>query len=135
MHIKVIQPSVFALLKLKSWCADRSRTKDLRDFYFITFNYFEFIDAEARIYATNAPHRDLLDLDNFDFTCAGAQLLGRDLQQIDKEACCEIIEDITSIADMQNLYETLAWVSNIKTTMAERIILSLRQGITKTRPK
>jgi predicted nucleotidyltransferase len=83
--VKVIKPSLFALLKLVSYLEDNSRTKDLKDFYFMASQYFDIIDANSRIYADNAPDADILEKDEFDWTVAGAELIGRDCIAIDRQ--------------------------------------------------
>ena len=129
IKLRVINPAAFALLKLKSWGEDNSRTKDLRDFYFIAFNYFDLIDADARIYNEGAPDSDLRDSDDFDFICAGAELIGRDASRINKSLSQQLIAEIINTGNNHRLYNAMGTANNIKYTMAERILTSFAKGI------
>jgi predicted nucleotidyltransferase len=79
--LKVIRPCWFALLKLKSFMDNPSRTKDLIDLFFVIDHYFEFIDEERRLYGSDATDADVFSHEPFDIRIAGATLLVRDCHE------------------------------------------------------
>lgn len=77
--VKVATFASIVLLKLLAWHDKTDRTDDLRDIWFIFDNYTELI-PESRLYGENAMDIDILDGNaDFDWTAAGARLVGRDI--------------------------------------------------------
>jgi predicted nucleotidyltransferase len=76
--LKVIRPCWLAMLKLKSYIDNPSRTKDLIDVFFIIDHYLDFIDEEKRLYGQNATDADVFSIEPFDVRIAGAVLIVRD---------------------------------------------------------
>jgi predicted nucleotidyltransferase len=127
--IKIIKPELFALLKIVSFIQTPSRTKDLKDFYFIADNYFEIIDADAKIYAPNGIDADILLPEDYDFTVAGAELIGRDCSRIDDQLSNQIMAMINDYNTEDQLSIDLVSTCNIKGDLSQRIISGLSDGI------
>ena len=66
-------------MKLIAWNENRpKRATDALDLLHLIRNYLD-PDNQSRLYMD---HSDLIDADNFDYECAGARLLGRDIASI-----------------------------------------------------
>jgi len=126
--VRVIVPPIFALLKWSSFLDDNSRTKDLKDFYFLAQNYFDIIDAEKRVYATAAPDADILSDDDFDYTVAGAKLIGRDCARIDQSLSRTIAERITADLD-DRVTLGLIQSCNLNFAMSKKLLTGFISGI------
>jgi predicted nucleotidyltransferase len=133
LTVKVINPPLFAILKLTSYIADPSRTKDLEDFYFITNNYFEIIDADTIIYDSNGTDADILLQDNFDYTQAGAELIGRDCSRLNIELAKHILTIINKKNTDGKISIALASACNIKGDISQQILTGLADGISLVR--
>ncbi len=127
--VKVIKPPLFALLKMLAYLDDNSRTKDLKDFYFVADNYLDIIDADARVYADAAPDADILEKENFDCIAAGAELIGRDCVNIDKQLSSEIAALISANNKNDKLVIALSRACALSPANAERIISGMLNEI------
>lgn len=79
--LKVVTFAGIVLLKFLAWNDRSDRTDDLRDIWFLFDNYTELID-KGRIYGNKGLDSDLIAGDEgFDWTEAGARLIGRDISR------------------------------------------------------
>lgn len=127
--VKVIKPPLFALLKLISYLSDNSRTKDLKDFYFVVNHYLDIIDTDARVYADAAPDADILEAENFDCIVAGAELIGRDCVDIDKQLSSEIAAFISSNNENDKLVIALSRACALSPITSKRMISGMLNEI------
>lgn len=88
-------------LKLLAWQDNPHRTRDLEDIYLILRRYIE-AGHEARL--EGGVDADLVAVDDFDYDCASASLLGRDLARAMSPPA---IQQILPIVD--NLTAPAAW--------------------------
>ncbi len=127
--VKIIKPPLFALLKLISYLDDNSRTKDLKDFYFVANNYFDITDVGARVYADAGPDADILEKENFDYIVAGAELIGRDCGSIDKQLSSEIAALISAYNENDKLTIALSKACALSPTNSKRVISGMLNEI------
>lgn len=127
---KVINPALFALLKLQAWGSDPFRTKDLLDFYYIADNYFELIDADVRVYEPTGIDADILDDPAFDYLCGAARLIGRDTARVDCQVVQRIAEHLKSTSTYGGLVEALSQLAlRSNFSLAIRTVDALFAGI------
>ena len=120
--VKIIKPHWLALLKLQSFVENPDeRDRDLQDLYFLVRNYFDCIDQESRLYASDGIDHDLLEADNFDFELAGVTLICRDCRRFDSETTDKIIAFIRAF-DQPRLITALSNAAKIDYNKAKLII-------------
>ena len=108
LNVLVASPRSLAALKLISW-KDRApeNTKDAIDLNFIIQNYLDIGNHER----LQDEHSDLV-VEDFDYVCAGARLLGRDIAKVlSKQAIIEvkrILEAQTMEGDRYPLVEDMS---------------------------
>jgi len=79
--VKVATLSGIVLLKFLAWHDRKDRTDDLRDIWFIFDNYTQLI-SQHRLYDDGGSDADIVQgNDRFDWTEAGARLVGRDVMR------------------------------------------------------
>ena len=127
--IKVMKPHWLAMLKMQSYIENPyEREKDLQDVYFIAKNYLECIDLEKRIYADNGIDRDILNMDSFDITVAGAVLAARDCRR-DNPVITENIADRIKRFEDCDLPMAFSRCNKISLAFAKAIIAGLSESI------
>ena len=91
LDVLVASPAGLAIMKLTAW-AERpeERKRDARDLAHIIENYLDVGNYERLL----EDHRDLVEVENFDYVRAGARLLGRDIARIAKPETKTKIEEI-----------------------------------------
>jgi predicted nucleotidyltransferase len=89
--IKISSRPGLAIMKLIAWNDNRSGcAKDALDILHVIRNYLD-ANNQHRLYKE---HSDLIEADNFDYECAGARLLGRDIASIASPEVLELLESI-----------------------------------------
>jgi len=89
LELKVATLPGLAALKVLAW-ADRQADRDAHDLHVVATRYLEAGNLDRFF----AEHDDLVEVDDFDFDRAGAQLLGRDVRQELGEAVAETVDAI-----------------------------------------
>lgn len=133
LEIKFPSPSGLALIKLIAWHEKYpEREKDAEDLFLIMSNYLDAGTSE-RLYDQE---RDLLEMDNFDYTLTGARLLGRDLAGISHKTTIKVVLNIINretdeqhsklVLDLigknySKSVEALSMLKELKTGILERI--------------
>ena len=91
LESKFLSPSGMALMKLISWDEKYpEREKDAEDLFLLMSSYLDAGNSK-RLYDKE---KDLLEMDNFDYTLSGSRLLGRDLAMISNKATIKVVFDI-----------------------------------------
>lgn len=87
--LNVVSLEGLALLKIISW-GDRptERERDAKDLWLVMNEYLKFNDEQ--LFGDTAEHADLLEDEDFDYTNAGARMLGRNISRIASETTCNI---------------------------------------------
>ena len=108
LDIQFATPAGLAVLKIVAW-RDRSPGggKDAQDLAYLMSNYLD-AGNQKRL---SDDHEDLLDVDDFDYERAGAQLLGRDMAKMmmpqTREVVLQILEGETSVQIRHRLVEDM----------------------------
>lgn len=94
LHIRVASIPGLTILKLISW-ADRPhlRTRDAIDLSFILDHYLDAGNNE-RLFEE---HKDLVEVEGFDYVRAGARLLGRDIAKIGEPETLRRLREILAM--------------------------------------
>lgn len=93
IKIRVPSRAGLAILKLIAWGENPARRKDALDILHL-IRYYLDSNNEKRLYEQDS---DIMDDDNFDYECAGAMLLGRDIASIASSRTIKAIDDIIRV--------------------------------------
>ena len=94
LDILVASAAGLTIMKFIAW-ADRphERSRDAQDVAYILDRYLDVGNVER----FQKDHKDLVDVENFDYVLAGARLLGRDIARIGKPETIARIREILAI--------------------------------------
>ena len=126
-----------ALLKLIAW-DDRRFERDAQDLGLIMNHYLD-AGNDYRLYEDNAGCADLLQENDFDYTKASAQVLGREVGRLLTDDSRLVIEAVVSEATDENASGALA-LAMVRNNanyhgdfdVAFEMLVMLRQGILET---
>lgn len=134
LEIPFVSPAGWALLKLISW-KDRDlskRVKDAQDLALILQHYAE-VGNDERLYSEES---SLFQEEGYDFGCAGARLLGRDLAAIAKPGTVQsVLETLAQETSKQSEYRLVAEMNTNRIAVVEnfefhlKLLQKLKQGI------
>jgi len=93
IKIRIPSRAGLAVLKLIAWGENPARRKDALDILHL-IRYHLDSNNEKRLYEQDS---DIMDVDNFDYECAGAMLLGRDIASIASPRTLKVIDDILQV--------------------------------------
>ncbi len=93
LNIRIPSGAGLAILKLIAWNENPARRKDAPDILHLIRNYLNS-NNDSRLYDEDS---DLVESADFDYECAGARLLGRDMASIASPQTLKTIADILNI--------------------------------------
>jgi predicted nucleotidyltransferase len=130
--INVPSRAGLAIMKLIAWDENPARAKDALDLLHLIRNYLISSD-ESRLYNG---HADLIETDDFDYECAAARLMGRDMASIaSQQALIEIDRILTLETNDDSDYRLISDMLGIGTEREYhfdevlRLIVNLKKGI------
>ena len=119
LDILIASPAGLTIMKLMAW-ADRpqERNRDAGDLAHILEKYLDIGNYEQLLEA----HRDLAEVENFDYVRAGARLLGRDIASIGKQETIGRIREILAKETADNGQYRLiqAMIADLSAAFGER---------------
>ena len=124
-RIRVIRPHWLAFLKMNAYTDNQERTKDLKDFYFLTDNYIDLIDADRLLYASDAPDSDILSMKDFDSRIGGALLIARHCRRTNASGAAALQDTVCRFNVNGKMTDAFSFHNDIPMTMAEAIINAL----------
>lgn len=90
LFMKVASPAGLVILKLLAWNDRKPETKDAIDLGYLVKDYLDLGNRDRLFHE----HQDLVQVKEFDYQVAGAQLLGRDLATICDKKTRELLIQI-----------------------------------------
>ena len=124
IKIRIPSRAGLAILKFISWGENPARRKDASDIMHLIQNYLDS-NNEGRLYNQDS---DLMDVDNFDYECAAAILLGRDIASIASPQTLDVLADIlaneTSDDSNQRLISDML-ISSLDREMESEVLMKL----------
>ena len=124
IKIRIPSRAGLAILKFISWGENPARRKDASDIMHLIKNYLDS-NNEERLYNQDS---DLMDVDNFDYECAAAILLGRDIASIASPQTLDVLVDIlaneTSDDSNQRLISDML-ISSLDREMESEVLMKL----------